>query len=230
LIKTLLPASFVVTNISDSTIINTIGAEMWITSGDTQYCSTKILQVGVGNSSIYSAHRPALPVNSALLVTPFFSITQEAAGSGSTSLTSQLLTGTVEKSYLLKSLATATNISLTINSLVVNRTELVGANTRLQMHARVSQAGEHDLANKLRSKINRGASQSEIADLLVGYINEHSFLARYAPDNQRIYANAKLNYAKVLLTTLKTEPVAFLRSVKASTLQSRVNFTFWRKR
>ncbi len=139
-----------------------------------------------------------------------------------------MLDGTVAQRYLLQKIATAKRVSLVVNSAVADRTELHGRNRALQMHTRVRQAGEHDLAVGLAKRVNRGASPSEMNAILSRYLSQHGNAATFLANNRRFYVKAKLAYASGLLKALDQDPVLFLRSIKATTLQKRVNFTFFR--
>ncbi len=227
-VKPFLPASFIVTNLS-TVPINSLGADLWIDSGNDQYCLPKFLQTKAGDASIHSARRPVLPANATLFVTPFFSLTEQMANASAIQISSKLFNGTAQKRFLLSNLSTATHVSLTVRAAVVNGTELVGSYRQHEMHSRVTQAAEHDLANRLRYMVNHGAQPTTIEDALKAFLSKYAYITTYLAMNRRIYIKAKLAYARVLLRILQNDPVSFLRDIKVATLQQRVNFTFVRR-
>ncbi len=140
--------------------------------------------------------------------------------------TPALLHKSVSQRFLATKLASATGVTFNLKAAVANNTELLGSDRQFELHTRVRQAAEHDLANKLRALVNRGASTTRVVNALTAYLNKHEFITTYLPYNRRVYVEAKRAYATTLLERLQNNPVTFLRSIKAATLQKRVNYTF----
>jgi len=114
LVKALLPSSFLIRN-STLMPVTSVSGELWVTSGDDQFCVPKIIQVATGKVSIYSAHRPVLPANSGLLITPFFSITQSLATSSDRSF--QIAPGSSNVGSTPSCLAQETSVTIQHESL-----------------------------------------------------------------------------------------------------------------
>jgi ribosomal protein L14E/L6E/L27E len=171
-----------------------------------------------GNKTCFTGKIPLIKPGMTRLLTPYFNWSPNYYLTHSTPNWQKLFTSNTSRRKFLAAFSNATNIEVTVNTVIFNRKHMVGSdNGNLSGVYRKSRNAEHDEAVGILKAIKKGASMDKVATIL------HNHATKKIPKSdgnaeKTTYLSVRKRQAKVLLRRLKRatrngEPEHFINTL-----------------